>query len=114
MKIRFWSLDEFVEEVKARLIKTVYRDFVTSSKMVGTSNEKIGKIPMEMLKIVLTATDGKDILTSEYMIFRSFYVDEEAKKKVRELMDKWDNEILPQMFPQKERITVKHGAIESL
>lgn len=99
MRIRYWNLDEFVEEVKGRGITEVYRDFVAESKMVESTLDKASRIPVEMLKIVLTASDGKDILQTEYLIYRSIYVSEKDKKKIRELMEKWDKEVLPKLFP---------------
>jgi len=89
MRISFWNLKEFKQELKERGITQIRRDFIGTSEVRESTSPDIGKIGVDRIKLVLTASDGKDVLRYEEVIFSCFSImAEEYKDKVKELIEK--------------------------
>lgn len=89
MKIQYHQLDEFKKEMVARGVKTIRKDFVTHSE-TGS-----GEHPMAwaVTNLVLTATDGQDLLRYELSVHSVPGVfmnseDETYRNKLREKLEK--------------------------
>lgn len=126
MKISFGSIEHLREECIARDIHEVRRDYMVETKPAETGNKHIGAIALTHFKMIVTATDGKDILRLEHPIYRCFQVEvneEKTKKDVEARIDMAEAQLqkdFPEEYRDEEKgvlvhkFVLKRGVIEEV
>lgn len=87
MRISFGSVEDFRKECIDRTIHEVRRDYMVETKIAESSNARIGKVGITRFKVIVTATDGMDILRWEHSFYSCLDVmvnEERTKKDVEE------------------------------
>lgn len=105
MKIKFFKIEDFREECLGRNIHRIRRDYVTEGAAVESGNKDMGKVSITRFKMVLTATDGEDLLYLEHLFYRCFTAlatQEETKENVKHLVEQIETQLhkdFPEGYP---------------
>lgn len=88
VKVKFGSIQDFRKECIDRTIHIVRRDYAVETKIAETSNAAIGKVGITRFKLVLTATDGKDVLRLEHAFYSCMDIDVNSERTKREVEER--------------------------
>lgn len=117
MKISFGNVKHFRQECIERNIHKVRHDYSVETKPA--------KLPVTRFKLILTASDGKDLLRLEHGFYRCFDVEvneARTKKEVEERIQKVEEQLQKDFPPNYEisgrpdayQFTLKRGVIEEV
>ena len=125
MKLAFGNIQDFRKECIDRFIQEVRRDYMVETRAAEISNVKFGKIGITRFLVILTATDGKDILEWKHCFFSCLSDSvEDSKKEIEDRTFKVEAQ-LSKDFPEeytweqddgtyRHKFTLKKGVIEEL
>lgn len=126
MKIVFGSIQDFRKECIDRFIHEVRRDYMVETKIAESGNAHIGKLGITRFKLIVTATDGKDILRLEHPFYSCLEMEvneERTRKEVEERTLKVEEQLhndFPESYSGVEegvigyQFALKRGVIEEL
>lgn len=127
MKINFGSIQDLRKECIEREIHEVRRDYMVETKAAESSNARVGKIGITRFKVIVTATDGMDVLTWDHPFYSCFSIEvneERIRKDVEELTLKIEEQLHKDFGTDREgrfkeqveghMFTLKKGIIEEL
>jgi len=121
MKIKFFKIEDLREECIGRSIHRIRRDYAAQTTAAESGNKDIGQLNVTRFKMVLTATDGEDLLQLEACFYSclTVYVDQEdTKKKIEELITAIEEHLhkdFPAEYgPTKHKFWLEKGIIEEV
>lgn len=96
MKISFGSVENFRQECIDRGIHEIRRDYAAETKVAQSTNKHVGSVGITTFKLIVTATDGKDLLRLEHRFYSCLHMvvnEELTKEKVKELTEQIEEQL---------------------